>query len=77
MTRQNEIEMTDPHDHAPDAFDAQLPGADVHVEPGNPDIEVTVTVPVSASTLTALTERAVREGRKVEAVIADALHDAA
>lgn len=69
--------MTDPHEHAPNAFDAKLPAAEIHVEPGNPDIEVTVTVPVSASTLTALTERAMREGRNVEAVIADALHAAA
>ena len=69
--------MSEPHDHAPDAFDAHLADTDVHVEAGNPDIEVTVTVPVAASTLTALTERAVREGREVEAVIADALHAAA
>lgn len=69
--------MTDPHDHAPEAFDAQLADAEVHVESGNPDIEVTVTVPVAASTLTALTERAQREGRNVEAVIADALQAAA
>lgn len=69
--------MTDPHDHAPGAFDAQLTDTEVHVEAGNPDIEVTVTVPVAASTLTALTERALREGRNVEAVIADALHAAA
>jgi hypothetical protein len=69
--------MTDSNDHAPDAFDAQLAGAEIHVEAGNPNIEVTVTVPVAASTLTALTERALREGRNVEAVIADALHAAA
>ena len=69
--------MTEPHDHAPDAFDAQLADSGVNVEAGNPDIEVTVTVPVAASTLTALTERALREGREVEAVIADALHAAA
>ncbi len=69
--------MIDPHDHQPDAFDDQLAGAEVHVEAGNPDIEVTVTVPVAASTLTALNERAQREGRDVEAVIADALRAAA
>ncbi|MGH2843113.1 MAG: hypothetical protein ACRDKL_05940 [Solirubrobacteraceae bacterium] len=69
--------MSDPHDHKPDAFDDQLVGAEVHVEAGNPDIPVTVTVPVAASTLTALSERAHREGRDVEAVIADALHAAA
>lgn len=69
--------MSDPHDHQPDRFDDQLAGADVHVEPGNPEIEVTVTVPVAASTLTALNERAQREGRDVQDVIADALHAAA
>jgi 2-keto-3-deoxy-6-phosphogluconate aldolase len=71
------VAMTDPHNDKPDAFDARLAGAEVHVEAGNPDIEVTVTVPVAASTLTALSERAQREGRNVEAVIADALHAAA
>lgn len=69
--------MSELHDHEPDAFDARLTNAEVHVEDGNPEIEVTVTVPVAASTLTALTERAQREGRNVEAVIADALHAAA
>jgi 2-keto-3-deoxy-6-phosphogluconate aldolase len=69
--------MSDLHDHKPDAFDEQLADAEVHVEAGKPDIEVTLTVPVSASTLTALSERAQREGRNVEAVIADALHAAA
>jgi hypothetical protein len=69
--------MSDLHDHEPDAFDAQLADAEIHVEAGNPEIEVTVTVPVAASTLTALTERAQREGRNVEAVIAEALHAAA
>jgi hypothetical protein len=69
--------MSDRHDHEPDAFDAQFANAEIHVEAGNPEIEVTVTVPVAASTLTALTERAQREGRNVEAVIADALHAAA
>ena len=69
--------MSDPHDHKPAAFDELLADAAVHVEAGNPAIEVTVAVPVSASTLKALTERAAREGRDVEAVIADALHAAA
>jgi hypothetical protein len=69
--------MSDVHDHEPGAFDDRLADADVHVEAGNPSIEITIAVPVSASTLTALTERAEREGRKVEAVIADALHAAA
>lgn len=69
--------MPDPDDHEPAAFDQQLADVEVHVEAGNPAIEVTVAVPVSASTLKALTERAAREGRDVEAVIADALHAAA
>ena len=69
--------MSGLHDHKPDAFDAQLGGVEVHVEAGNPGIEVTVTVPVAAATLTALSERAQREGRDVEAVIADALRAAA
>lgn len=69
--------MTAQHDHDPDAFDARLADADVHVEAGNPEIEVTVTVPVAAATLTALTKRAQRDGRNVEAIIADALHAAA
>jgi hypothetical protein len=63
--------------HEPDAFDARLADAEVHVEAGNPDIEVTITVPMAASTLTALTARAQREGRDVEAVVADALKAAA
>lgn len=69
--------MTNPHDHDPAAFDTELANAEVHVEAGNPAVEVTIAVPVSASTLTALTERAAREGRDVEAVIADALRSAA
>lgn len=69
--------MPDPHDHEPDAFDAYLSDAEVHVEAGNPDVEVTVTVPVASKTLTALAERARREGRDVEALIADALRSAA
>lgn len=69
--------MSDPHDHEPAAFDAQLVDAEVHVAAGNPAIEVTVAVPVSASTLTALAERAAREGRDVKALIADALQAAA
>jgi hypothetical protein len=69
--------MNDLHDHEPDAFDARLADAAVHIEAGNPEIEVTVTVPMAASTLTALTARARREGRDVEAVVADALKAAA
>lgn len=69
--------MSDPHDHDPAAFDAELSRAEVYVEAGNSAIEVTFTVPVSPSTLTALAERAAREGRDVEALIADALQAAA
>jgi hypothetical protein len=69
--------MSDPHDHEPGAFDQQLGRSPVHVEAGNPSIEVTVTVPVDSATLTALTKRAEREGRDVEALIAEALHAAA
>ncbi len=69
--------MSELHDHEPDAFDAQLADAEIHVEAGNPEIAVTIAVPVAAPTLTALTERAQREGRNVEAVIADALLAAA
>ncbi|MHB1836446.1 MAG: hypothetical protein ACYCXW_15965 [Solirubrobacteraceae bacterium] len=69
--------MPDPHDHEPDAFDSYLSDAKVHVQAGNPDVEVTVTVPVASRTLTALAERAQREGRDVEALIADALRSAA
>ena len=69
-------DMTDVHDHAPDAFDGALTGAGVHVTPGNPDIAVTVTVPVDGGTLDRLTERAEREGRDIEQVVADALRAA-
>jgi hypothetical protein len=69
--------MADPHDHEPAAFDAQLANIEVHVEAGSPAVAVTLAVPVSASTLTALTARAAREGRDVEALIADALQAAA
>ncbi len=70
--------MTDDrHDHSPDAFDDALAGVEVHVEPGTPDIAVTVAVPVDSGTLTALNARAAREGRDIEAVIAEALHAAA
>ena len=62
---------------APDAFDDALAGAEVHVAPGNPDIAVTVTIPVDGGTLDRLTERAEREGRDIEQVVADALRAAA
>ena len=57
--------MADVHNNAPDAFDDALAGAGVHVTPGNPDIAVTVTVPVDGGTLDRLTERAEREGRDI------------
>lgn len=40
--------MADVHDNAPDAFDDELAEAEVHVTPGDPDIAVTVTVPLTA-----------------------------
>ncbi|MTD45447.1 ribbon-helix-helix protein, CopG family [Conexibacter sp. W3-3-2] len=55
----------------------ELADAEVHVSKGSPDILVTVTVPVDAGTLDALTERADREGRNVEQIVADALRAAA
>lgn len=69
--------MGEVHDHDPSAFDEALDDAEVHVSKGSPDILVTVTVPVDAGTLDALTERADREGRNVEQVVADALRAAA
>jgi hypothetical protein len=70
--------MTDTrHDHQPGVFDEALEGVEIHVEPGNPSVAVTVAVPVDSETLTALNARAAREGRDVQAVIADALHAAA
>lgn len=69
--------MSHPHDHEPGAFDEQLERSPVHLEAGNPNIQVTVTVPVDSATLTALTKRAEREGRNVEALIAEVLHAAA
>ncbi|PTL59138.1 hypothetical protein C7Y72_05480 [Paraconexibacter algicola] len=69
--------MGEVHDHDPNAFDEALADAEVHVSKGSPDILVTVTVPVDAGTLDALTERADREGRNVEQIVADALRAAA
>jgi hypothetical protein len=69
--------MTDRHNHPPDAFDSSLADLSVHVEPGNPNVGVTVAVPVTPTTLAALTDRAAREGRDVGAVIAEALQAAA
>ena len=65
------------HNNAPNAFDDALAGAAVHVTPGTPGIAVTVTVPVDGGTLDRLTERAKREGRDIEQVVADALRAAA
>lgn len=69
--------MGDVHDHDPDAFDDVLADAEVHVDQGDANIAVTVTVPVDAGTLDGLTERAQREGRAVEQIVADALRAAA
>jgi len=69
--------MGDVHDHDPSAFDGLLADAEVHVSQGSRDIAVTVTVPVDAGTLDGLTERAHREGRDVEQIVADALRAAA
>ena len=69
--------MADVHDNAPDAFDDELAEAEVHITPGDPDIAVTVTVPVDGGTLDRLTERARREGRDIEQAVADARRAAA
>ncbi len=69
--------MADAHDHAPEAFDHLLERAQATRSPANPDIAVTVSVPVSAATLTSLTERAAREGRDVADIVAEALRMAA
>lgn len=69
--------MADVHDNAPDAFDDELAEAEVHATPGNRNIAVTVTVPVDGGTLDRLTERAEREGRDIEQVVAEALRAAA
>lgn len=69
--------MGDVHDHDPSAFDDRLADAEVHISKGDENISVTVTVPVDAGTLDGLTERARREGRDVEQIVADALRAAA
>jgi hypothetical protein len=69
--------MSDAHDHRPDAFDHLLDEAKATAEPGNPDLEVTFAVPLSAETLSGLTERAHREGRDVAEIVAEALRVAA
>ena len=69
--------VNDPHDHAPDEFDHLLDGRQSTSHPGNPDIEVTVAVPLSSATLSSLAERAAREGKDVADVVADALRAAA
>jgi hypothetical protein len=65
------------HDHPPDAFDHLLDSPQATRHPGNPDIAVIVSVPVSAATLASLTERAAREGRDVADIVAEALRAAA
>ena len=45
--------MAEVHDNAPDAFDDALAEAEVHLTPGNPDIAVTVTVPIDGGNSTA------------------------
>jgi hypothetical protein len=69
--------MPDAHDHAHDAFDHLLESTGATRHPPNPDIAVTVSQPVSAATLTSLTERAARDGRDVADIVADALRAAA
>jgi hypothetical protein len=39
--------VSDPHDHEPDAFDDRVAESEVHVEAGNPEIEITIAVPVA------------------------------
>lgn len=68
--------MGDVHGHDPSAFDDLLTDAEVHVTEGNPDICVTMMVPVDAGTLDGLVDRAHREGRDIEQVVADALRAA-
>jgi len=71
--------MSDAHDHQPDAFDHLLDEAKAKAKaiPGNRDLEVTFAVPLSAETLSGLTERAHREGRDVAEIVAEALRVAA
>ncbi len=69
--------MGDVHDHDPGAFDELLTNAEIHVTAGNPDVSVTVTVPVDGGTLDGLANRAHREGREIEQIVADALRAAA
>ena len=67
----------DPHDHAPDEFDHLLDSLEATAHTGNPQIEVTVAVPLSSATLASLTARAAREGKDVADIVADALRAAA
>lgn len=69
--------VDDPHDHAPDEFDHLLDDLEATAQPGNPEIEVTVAVPLSSATLSSLAARAAREGKDVADVVADALRAAA
>ena len=69
--------MHDPHEHAPDEFDHLLDDIEATADPGNPEIEVTVAVPLSSATLSSLAARAARAGKDVADVVADALRAAA
>jgi hypothetical protein len=66
-----------PHDHPPDEFDHLLDGLEATAHEGNPEIEVTVAVPLSSATLSSLAARAAREGKDVSEVVAAALRTAA
>lgn len=69
--------MGDPHDHPPDAFDDHMDASRAVVVPPNPDVSVTVEVPIAADTLSDLVRRAKREGRDLADVVAEALRAAA
>lgn len=70
-------DVHDPHDQAPDEFDHLLDDLEATAHAGNPDVEVTVAVPLSSATLASLAARAAREGKDVADVVADALRAAA
>ncbi len=69
--------MGDLHDHDPSAFDDLLGHAEVNVTEGSSDVSATVMVAVDAECLDGLVDRARREGRDIEQVVADALRAAA
>lgn len=70
-------DVSDIHEHAPDAFDHLLEGVQAELVAPNPCLEVTLDVPVSSAMLTSLVDRAAREGRDIAEVVADALRSAA